>query len=305
MNIIFLAISLFGLAKLLLAIYDLLKKTVLGRPHNLPERYGKNTWAVITGGSEGIGLGIAKRLAKEGFNIVIISRSQTKLDAAKSEIQAENPLIEVKTLSRDFSNAFNAEFFEGIAKELEGLDVSILVNNVGIMPIMENLEYTPQKIKDTIVINCSSQIGMSRILLPKMSKRTLKSAQIDLSSVASLAPVTSGAVYSASKIFNKFISDGLASYVNNVDFLCVKPAAVSTALNNHAKVDNKLSIHKAVTVADCVDGIFKALGHVPETCGADAHNYMFGLNIFKLFPTDIVPSIAGMVSPKSYREAHP
>ena len=48
---------------------------------------GSKTWAVVTGGSDGIGLGICKKLAKEGFNICIVARNQSKMNARLNEIK--------------------------------------------------------------------------------------------------------------------------------------------------------------------------------------------------------------------------
>jgi hypothetical protein len=50
------------------------------------QRYGADSWAVITGGSDGIGLGFAVELARCGFNVCLMSRSLTKLEAAKAEV---------------------------------------------------------------------------------------------------------------------------------------------------------------------------------------------------------------------------
>jgi NADPH:quinone reductase-like Zn-dependent oxidoreductase len=54
---------------------------------DLAARYGKGTWTVITGGSEGIGYAFAKQFAELGFNIVLISRSEEKLTKAKAELE--------------------------------------------------------------------------------------------------------------------------------------------------------------------------------------------------------------------------
>ena len=49
------------------------------------DKYGKGSWALITGGTDGIGLGFAQVLARSGFNLVLISRSQDKLDRVAKE----------------------------------------------------------------------------------------------------------------------------------------------------------------------------------------------------------------------------
>ena len=48
-----------------------------------------NTWAVVTGGSDGIGLAMCKKLATEGFNICIVSRSEGKINEKLEEIRKE------------------------------------------------------------------------------------------------------------------------------------------------------------------------------------------------------------------------
>lgn len=49
----------------------------------------ENSWAVVTGGSDGIGLAMCKKLAKEGFNICIVSRSESKINEKIEEIRKE------------------------------------------------------------------------------------------------------------------------------------------------------------------------------------------------------------------------
>jgi short-subunit dehydrogenase len=56
----------------------------------LTERYGRNSWAVVTGGSDGIGLAMCKELAKREFNIVIVARNKEKMHDAEREIKAVN-----------------------------------------------------------------------------------------------------------------------------------------------------------------------------------------------------------------------
>ena len=99
-------------------------------------RYGKDSWAVVTGGTDGIGKAAAIHLAREGFNIVLMSRTKAKLDAVAAELVAEGKQkgqdIKTKVIQIDFTKTFDADTFSKIYKdELKSLDISILVNNVG------------------------------------------------------------------------------------------------------------------------------------------------------------------------------
>ena len=57
--------------------------------YGLKDNLIDNSWAVITGGSDGIGLAMAKNLAKQGFNICIVSRNEAKINEKLQEIQKE------------------------------------------------------------------------------------------------------------------------------------------------------------------------------------------------------------------------
>ena len=98
-------------------------------------RYGRNSWAVCTGCTEGIGLAQAHYLAKQGFNIVLISRSQEKLQRVAKDLEEhtfEGKNCKTRIIVCDFSKDFNAEHFQKMYDaSLSDLDISILCNNVG------------------------------------------------------------------------------------------------------------------------------------------------------------------------------
>jgi len=65
---------------------DLLFRTFFGTEVST-KRYGENTWAVVTGATDGIGLAAAKHLARKGFNIVLMSRTLEKLNSCAADIK--------------------------------------------------------------------------------------------------------------------------------------------------------------------------------------------------------------------------
>lgn len=70
---------------------------------NMSQRYGAGTWAVVTGGSDGIGKAFCFALAKEGFNIAIVSRTESKMNDVCSELQSKYGVL-TKIIQADFKN---------------------------------------------------------------------------------------------------------------------------------------------------------------------------------------------------------
>ena len=68
-------------------VLDLVWRTFFGT-HVSTQRYGEDSWAVVTGATDGIGLAAAKHLAGKGFNIVLLSRNIEKLNNCATDIQA-------------------------------------------------------------------------------------------------------------------------------------------------------------------------------------------------------------------------
>lgn len=84
---------------------------------------------MVTGGSEGIGRCFALDLAKSGFNILIASRTLSKLQNVEQELKDVNPSIKVKCIPIDLANTTD---YSDITHDKEVIDnLGILVNNAG------------------------------------------------------------------------------------------------------------------------------------------------------------------------------
>jgi len=127
-----------GFLKLIELIYRLCR-TVQRQSRtteHLSERYGKGSWAVVTGGSDGIGLAMCKELARRDFNIVIVARNPEKMEDAAKEIKSVNQGCQVRKVTFDFTDTVEhaVEWYQkGIIDKISDLDISILVNNAGYM----------------------------------------------------------------------------------------------------------------------------------------------------------------------------
>ena len=79
------------------------------------DRYGKDSWAVVTGSTDGIGKAAAMHLAKQGFHVVLISRTLAKLEAVAKEVEgaakAAGKTIKTKVVQLDFTKTYDAATF--------------------------------------------------------------------------------------------------------------------------------------------------------------------------------------------------
>lgn len=184
-----------------LAIYNYL----IVEPYNLKERYGEGSWAVITGASDGIGRAFVNELAKNGFNIYMISRTEAKLVQAQYEIEQLHN-VKVKYLTKDFSKSLEDGFFDDILQDTEDLDVSILVNNVGTISYKKLTDDTKQELKDLMVINMYPATVLTREFAPRMMNRKEKSAVINLSSAVATQPFSIFPAHTGTKAYIDYFS---------------------------------------------------------------------------------------------------
>jgi short-subunit dehydrogenase len=89
------------------------------------DRYGP--WAVIVGGSEGVGEHLARKLGAAGINLVLVARKPEPLAQTSQEVRQESG-VEVRTLALDIARA---DMLERIREVTDGLEVGLLIHNVG------------------------------------------------------------------------------------------------------------------------------------------------------------------------------
>lgn len=95
------------------------------------ERYGEDSWAVITGATNGIGEAYALEFAQSGLNLILVGRSKENLEITKSNLLKKHPNIKIKICSFDLASK-NLSDFESVSKAFAEQDVAILVNNAGV-----------------------------------------------------------------------------------------------------------------------------------------------------------------------------
>lgn len=166
------------------------------------ERYGP--WAVIPGGSEGIGACIAIELAKSGINSVLIARKPEPLEEVAQQVQALG--AEARTLSLDMTAP---DIVDRIRAVTDDLDVGLLVYNAGASHRTGPLIGWPaEDMLRVIRLNVEGQALLAHHFAQRMAKRG-SGGIVLMGSLAGVAGSPTVVAYSGAKAFSQIFSEGL------------------------------------------------------------------------------------------------
>jgi 17beta-estradiol 17-dehydrogenase / very-long-chain 3-oxoacyl-CoA reductase len=124
------------------------------------------SWAIITGASDGIGKSFAIQLAEMGYSVVLISRSREALEKVQDLIQSK---YSVQTIVYPFDfGKYDAANFESLKVAIQAINPCILVNNVGICTEIPTsfLETESAFIRKMVQVNIGAALEMTGIVLP-------------------------------------------------------------------------------------------------------------------------------------------
>lgn len=205
----------------------------------LGSRYGKGTWAVVTGASDGLGKCFSKEIAKQGLNVVLVSRTESKLKAVAEEIESKYK-VQTKIVVLDMANATRADLESKVGGAVKGLDVSLLINNVGLnveYPLVFH-EFPDDKVDSIVHVNILVTTQLTKVLLPQLRSRK-RAGIIFLSSSSGTCPTAMLSVYGASKAYLDNFSQTLAvEYApEGIDVLSFAPSLLHTPMTNKRKPD--------------------------------------------------------------------
>jgi len=175
--------------------------------------HGGNSWALVTGASDGIGRGIAIELLDHGLNVILHGRNQDKLSKLAAELLVRFPARQVDTLVLDgavFRGEGAPQIHAAVAPVLEGKTLTALVNNLGWTHKHASVwEQTPEEIDEVIMVDMRFMTQMTRATLPHLMKNE-PALIINVSGLARSYPSPTMAVHSGSKAFIMGFSRALA-----------------------------------------------------------------------------------------------
>ncbi len=192
-----------------------------------------NKTALITGASSGIGLEFAKLLAKEKYNLVLVSRDGAKLNLLKTQLEKEYQ-IEVKILPIDLSAENSSkEVYDQLKNEK--IDIDLLINNAGFGALGNFDELNWELQRDMIKVNVISLVYLTKLFIEDMKERGYGGI-LNVASTAAFQPGPRMAIYYATKAFVLNFTLAIAHELKNskIKIMALCPGPTKTDFQTRA-----------------------------------------------------------------------
>ncbi len=209
---------------------------------------------LITGASGGLGLSLAHRFAKEGYDLILTARSADKLTAAKEELEAAHD-VTVTPIPHDLGAPSAARTLMAAVRD-RGLTVDILVNNAGFGDFGAFADSDIDKQSAMVDLNVKALMELTYAVLPAM-RENRRGKILNVASIAAFQQGPYMSVYYATKAFVLNFSQALAHELKDsgitVTALCPGPidtGFVDAADLSHSKLFRSLPVATPDDVAD-------------------------------------------------------
>jgi short-subunit dehydrogenase len=223
-----------------------IKGTRRKEPADSPVGRNRTHWgevALVTGASSGIGLELARLLASDGYNLVLVARNRPSLERLAAELRAGHG-VSVTVIVQELAEIGAAQ---AIANHLASrkIEVDILVNNAGTQVYGPFAESSVERQLAMIQVNATAVAHLTRLVLPGMVARG-RGSILNIGSTGSFAPGPLNALYCATKAFVLSFTAALAAELAGSGItataLCPGPTATAFA-TRHGMDDVRMFRH--------------------------------------------------------------
>lgn len=187
----------------------------------------KGMTALVTGASSGLGEEFARQLAAQGCNLVLVARSEGKMNTLAESLRGQYK-VQITVIPADLSSSEAVERVIARVKD-GGTHIDLLVNNAG-LGLFENFLDTPlERQMEQVDVNVRSLLTLTHAFTPAMVAAR-RGGVINIASNAAFQPLAGADVYAASKAFVLFFSEGLSLELakSKVRVLAACPGPVAT-----------------------------------------------------------------------------
>jgi uncharacterized protein len=193
--------------------------------------------ALVTGASTGIGAVYADRLAKRGYDLILVARNEARLNSLSARLTSDTGRS-VKVLRADLNN--KAELAKVEATLRDDPSITMLVNNAGIGAVTPLLNSDVEKMDDMIALNVTALTRLTFAAAPAFVARG-RGTIINIASIVGISPETLNGVYGATKAYVVALSHSLQHELadKGIRIRAVLPGATATDLWERAGMHHR------------------------------------------------------------------
>jgi short-subunit dehydrogenase len=207
--------------------------------------------ALVTGASGGIGLALAKELAKNGHDLVLVARTEDKLERIAAEVRSSYDR-KVTVIAKDLTHsAAPEELYQALIAQ--NIEIDILVNNAGFATYGKFVETSLERELAQLQLNVVTLTHLSKLFLRDMVTRG-RGAVLNVASTAAFQPGPLMAVYYATKAYVLSLSEALADELRGtgvtVTALC--PGPTESGFQEAAQMQDSRLVQRGLMSAETV-----------------------------------------------------